>query len=402
MSATPQAVPARIAGIDLLRGLVIVIMALDHARDYFSAFPYPPTDLSQASAGLFLTRWITHYCAPAFMFLAGTSAWLHARSGGLSRAELQRFLLTRGLWLVFLELSWNNFMWRFDLDGMQIQVLWALGWAMVTLAVMLWLPTTLIVITGAAIVAGHNLLDGIRAADFGSENSPAALAWYVLHEPHFGRFANGFEYGLLYPLLPWLGVMMLGYGFGKVISWPQAARARFMRIAGLAALALFLVLRLNNLYGEPAANAFGDDQLWRENPRGALYTALGILNVTKYPPSLDYLLMTLGPALLVLPLLERWHGRMADVFSVFGRVPMFFYLLHVPLIHGISLIAAHLMFGPAAGAIKGPADVPASYVPSLLPVYLGWLLVVALLYPLCRRYADYKRSHREQWWLSYL
>ena len=167
-------------------------------------------------------------------------------------------------------------------------------------------------------------------------------------------------------------------------------------------IALFLALRLNNLYGEPLVNAFGQDQLWRENPRGPLYTGLGILNLTKYPPSLDYLLMTLGPALLLLPLLERWGGRSADFFSVFGRVPMFFYLLHVPLIHLLSVAATYLLFGPKALEINSPADVPASYVPSLLPVYLGWILVVAVLYPLCRWYAGYKRSHREQWWLSYL
>ena len=404
MPGLPQnpSTPARIAGIDLLRGLVIVIMALDHARDYFSAYPYAPTDLSKASALMFLTRWITHFCAPVFMFLAGTSAWLHARNAGLTRGALQRFLLTRGLWLVLLEVTWNNFMWRFNLDGLQVQVLWALGWSMVVLAAMLWLPLPAIVGTGLAIVGGHNLLDGIRASDFGTENSPGAFVWYLLHQPHFGHFASGFQYGELYPLLPWVGVMMLGYGFGEILDRSVAERERFMRGAGLGALVLFLLLRLNNLYGEPAINAFSEDQLWRENPRGMLYTGLGILNVTKYPPSLDYLLMTLGPALLLLPLLERWRGRAADFFSVFGRVPMFFYLLHVPLIHGISLIATHLLFGPAAGEIESPADVPASYVPSLVPVYLGWLLVVALLYPLCRRYADYKRRHREQWWLSYL
>jgi len=396
------AAPARIAGIDLLRGLVIVIMALDHARDYFSAFAYEATDLSQASPLLFLTRWITHFCAPVFMFLAGTSAWLHARNNGLSRGALQRFLLTRGLWLVFLELTWNSFMWRFSLDGIQVQVLWALGWSMVVLAAMLWLPRSVIVCTGFVIVGAHNLLDGIHASDFGNENDLPVLAWYLLHQPHFGRFANGFEYGELYPLLPWVGVMMLGYGFGAVTSWEKSARERFMILTGGVAIGLFLVLRLNNLYGEPVVNAYGHDQLWRENPRGPLFTMLGIVNLTKYPPSLDYLLMTLGTALLLLPLLERWRGRLADIFSTFGRVPMFFYLLHVPLIHLISIGAVYLLFGPVALDINSPADVPASYVPSLWPVYGGWIFVVMLLYPLCRAYAGYKRRHREYAWLSYL
>ncbi len=396
----------RVAAIDLLRGLVIVIMALDHARDYFSLYPYQPTDLTQASAALFLTRWITHFCAPVFMFLAGTSAWLHAQRGGrnsgLTRGELQGFLLTRGLWLVVLEMTWNNFMWRFDLNGIFVQVLWAIGWSMVTLSVMLWLPRWMIVATGALIVGGHNLLDGIHGADFGAAGSLPFLLWSVLHEPYFGRTASGFQYGDLYPLLPWVGVMMLGYGFGAVLAWERAPRERFMRFAGLAMIALFIVLRLNNLYGEPAVNAFGEDHVWRDNSRGALYTALGLLNVTKYPPSLDYLLMTLGPALLLMPLLERWRGRVAAFFTVFGRVPMFFYLLHVPLIHLASVIAAHLMFGDAAANLGPQNAPPPGYTPSLVPVYLGWIAAVAILYPACRWYAGYKQRNKQKWWLSYL
>lgn len=397
------ATPARVASIDLLRGLVIVIMALDHARDYFSLYPYPPTDLSQASWLLFLTRWITHFCAPVFVFLAGTSAFLHARNDGLERAALQRFLVTRGLWLVFLELTWNSFMWRFDLDGLQVQVLWALGWSMVVLAAALWLPRGAIIALGAMIVGGHNLLDGIHAEALGAPGSPAWLAWIVLHEPHFGRTASGFQLGLLYPLVPWIGVMMLGYGFGGVLEWPRDARERFMRRAGLAAVALFLLLRLTNFYGEPAVTAFGESHVWQPNPRGALYTVLGVLNVDKYPPSLLYLLMTLGLALLLMSVIENWRGRFARVITVFGRVPMFFYLLHVPLIHLASELAVRLLFGAGASATLGPrgGQLP-GYEPSLLPVYGGWLLVVVLLYPACRWYAGYKRRHREYAWLSYL
>lgn len=379
----------RLSGIDRLRGIVIVLMALDHCRDYFSVFPYRPTDLSQADWTLFLTRWITHFCAPVFVLLAGSSAWLHARNTGLTRAELQGFLLSRGLWIVLLELSWNNFMWRFALDGLTLQVLWVLGWSMVFLSALLWLPRTAIIAIGALIVLGHNALDGIEAASFGSEWSPGAFAWYLLHEFHFGRIAGGFELLILYPLLPWVGVMALGYGLGAVFELPAARREQVLLRLGLLLSLAFLVLRLGNLYGEPEA--------WAVNPRGDPYTALGWLNVSKYPPSLHYLAMTLGPALILLSRLERWRGAVADIFDTLGRVPMFFYLLHMPLIHAGSVAARHLVLGSA------PADeLPSTYVPSLPPVYGAWLLVVALLYPACRGYAGYKRRHRDRRWLSYL
>lgn len=396
----------RLTAIDTLRGLVIVIMALDHCRDYFVDYGYWPNDLSKASWFLFLTRWITHFCAPVFVLLAGTSAWLHQKSGSLNRAELQRFLLTRGLWIVLLEVTWNNFMWRFDLDGVQVQVLWALGWSMVFLSALLWLPRMAIIAVGAAIVLGHNAFDGIQAADFGSEWSPGAIAWYVLHELHFGRLASGFEIGILYPLVPWVGLMALGYGLGALFDEPRDVRNRWLMRIGLVLVAAFIVLRLGNLYGEP--------EVWVENPRGALYTALGWLNVSKYPPSLHYLLMTVGPALLVLAWLDRADSRtnpdrqrlgsrIIGVFTMFGRVPMFFYLLHVLLIHSASVIARYALFGAAAFETGSPgAGLPSGYVPSLLPVYLAWVCVVAALYPLCRWYADYKRRNRQQWWLSYL
>lgn len=385
----PPAAAARLDGIDRLRGLVVMLMALDHARDYFSAFPHAPTDLSQASVLLFLTRWITHFCAPVFVFLAGTSAALQGGRPGMERGALQRFLVTRGLWIVLLELSWNSFMWRFDLGGVQLQVLWAIGWSMVALAAALWLPRPAILVLGLVLVAGHNLLDGVHASDFGAPGTRPALAWNILHEPWFGRFDNGYELAVMYPLLPWIGVMLLGYSLGGLMQCER----RLVQL-GLAAVFAFLLLRLANGYGNP--------EPWSVNARGAIYTALGLLNVEKYPPSLDYLLMTLGPALLLLARLDRWQGALARIAEGFGRVPMFFYLLHVPLIHGISLIARQLMFGPAAASIHRAADVPASYTPSLLPVYIGWLGVLALLYPLCHAYGRYKQRHRGQWWLSYL
>jgi uncharacterized membrane protein len=389
----PVAVP-RIASIDLMRGLVMIIMAIDHCRDFFGAAGYDPTDLSHASAGLFLTRWITHFCAPSFVFLAGTSAFLYARNTGATRGALQRFLLTRGLWLVFLELSWVNFCWRFNLGGFNLQVIWALGWCMVWLAALLYLPLRVMVGLGLLLVFGHNLLDRWHYADFASISPALGWLWAYVHELHVAPVAPGFVIALAYPLVPWVGVMALGYGFGQLLLLPAVERDRWMTRLGLAAIVLFLLLRLSNFYGEP--------QLWASNPRGTLYTVLGLLNETKYPPSLLFLLMTLGPVLLLLPLLERWKGAMAQRISVFGRVPMFFYLLHLPLIHGTALLAAR--YGQAtvdADFVVG-ANLPAGYEPSLLRVYLVWAAVILVLYPVCRWYAGYKSRHKNYWWLSYL
>ncbi len=394
VSVTPAANTPRIASIDLMRGIIMLIMAIDHVRDFTSPFPYDPTDLSQASPALFLTRWITHYCAPTFMFLAGTSAFLYARNTGVDRGGLQRFLVSRGLWLVFLEVTWNNFMWRFTLDGVTVQVLWALGWSMVWLALMLYLPLRGIVAVSLLLVFGHNLLDGIHAQDFGGEHSVAGWAWALAHEPLDAHTASGFEILAFYPLVPWIGVMSLGYAFGQVLLWPQDQRARFMRLTGLAMIALFLLLRLSNFYG--------DHTLWQSNPRGTVFTLLQILNVSKYPPSLQYLLMTLGPVLLLLPTLEHARGKLAQAVTVIGRVPMFFYLLHVLLIHGLSVLAALALYGMVPHTLRDAPVLPPGYEPSLLRVYAAWLLVIAILYPLCRWYADYKRRHRDYWWLSYL
>jgi len=379
--------PVRIASVDLMRGLVMIVMALDHVRDFFSPFPYQPTDLSQASPALFLTRWITHFCAPTFIFLAGTSAWFYWRNSGATRASVQRFLLTRGLWLIVLELTVLNLFWNFALDSFYVQVIWAIGCSMIVLALLLYLPYGAIVAFGLVLVFGHDLLDGIKPEAFGDY----ALLWGFLHARYFTEW-HGIGIGVLYPLIPWAGVMALGFAFGRVLEREPARRKRFLLIVGAVAIELFLVLRLTNIYGDPNA--------WTTNPRGFLFSALEVLNVSKYPPSLDYLLMTLGPVLMLLPLLERWRGKLADAISVFGRVPLFFYLLHVPVIHIASWTAARIVFG---GAVKIGADrLPAGYEPSLLRAYAVWILVIVALYFPCRWYADYKRRHRDNRWLSYL
>jgi len=383
----------RIGSIDLMRGIVMIVMAIDHVRDFWDPTPYDPADLSKASAALFLTRWITHFCAPTFMFLAGTSAWLWARNTGASRGQLQRFLVSRGLWLVFLELTLITFSWRFDFNGLILQVIWALGWCMVILAGLLWLPRRAIAALGLLLVFGHNAFDGVHFKDFAAHGEGWGWLWSALHEFHLGQFGS-FQVALGYPLVPWCGVMALGYCFGELLEQPAAVRDRWMRILGAAAIVLFLALRLSNLYGE--------SQLWQPNPRGPLYSALGVLNVTKYPPSLLYLLMTLGPVLLLLPWLEQRRGAWVKPVSVFGRVPFFFYVLHLPLIHLGATIAAEIAYGVKAGPAFLVNSLPPGYEPSLLRLYLVWAIVILLLYPACKWYAGYKSRHKNYWWLSYL
>ena len=385
----------RIVSIDLMRGIVMIIMAIDHVRDFWDPTPYDPADLGKTSAALFLTRWITHFCAPTFMFLAGTSAWLYAGNTGATRGELQRFLLTRGLWLVLLELTVISFSWRFDFNGLVLQVIWALGWCMVLLAALLFLPRRAIAAFGLLLVFGHNAFDGIHYQDVAAYGTGWGWLWAAVHEFHIAPVtASGYMVALGYPLVPWVGVMALGYCFGELLELPPEQRDRWMRRLGLAAIALFLLLRLSNLYGE--------SQLWLANPRGPLYTALGVLNVTKYPPSLLYLLMTLGPVLLLLPWLEKQRGAWVRPVGVFGRVPFFFYLLHLPLLHLGSMIAAKLVYGAGSQPAFLVSTLPAGYEPSLLRLYLVWALTILILYPLCRWYAGYKSRHKDYWWLSYL
>lgn len=394
-TAMPMAKPLRIASIDLMRGIVMIIMAIDHVRDFWDPTPYDPADLSKTSAALFLTRWITHFCAPTFMFLAGTSAWLWARNTGATRGALQRFLLSRGLWLVFLEMTVVTFSWRFDFNGLVLQVIWALGWCMVILAGLLWLPRRAILAFGLLLVFGHNAFDSLHFKDFAAYGQVWGWAWAAAHEFHVAPISSsGFLLALGYPLVPWCGVMALGYCFGELLEQPAQQRDRWMRILGTAAIALFLLLRLSNIYGE--------SQPWQDNPRGPLYTALGVLNVSKYPPSLLYLLMTLGPVLLLLPWLERWRGAWVQRVTVFGRVPFFFYLLHLPIIHLSATIAAELAYGVRAQPSFLSTGLPPGYEPSLLRLYLVWAITILILYPLCKWYAGYKARHKDYWWLSYV
>lgn len=386
----------RIQSIDLLRGIVMIIMVLDHVRDYFhaDAFLYDPLDLSQTSVPLYFTRWITHFCAPVFVFLAGTSAFLVGRRRGIP--ELSKFLLTRGLWLVFLELTVVNFGWffNFQIPFIGLLVIWVIGMGMVTLSLLVRLPLRAILFVGLALVFGHNLLDNFSVEG----NSPGAFLWSVLHQ--FNFFAIG-ERTLLtgYTLIPWVGVIALGYCFGTLYtdSFTAPHRKKILMNMGAGAILLFVVLRLTGVYGEPVS--------WSTQAT-PVFTLLSFLNTTKYPPSLLYLLMTLGPAMLFLAFTEREPSAIAKKVIVFGRVPMFFYLLHIYLVHVLATVAAVATGYPASAMILDNwinfTTELTGYGFGLGVVYLVWAGVIVILYPLCQMYARYKLAHREQVLLSYL
>ena len=386
----------RIESIDLLRGLVMIIMALDHTRDYFhgDSFRFDPTDLTQTNIILFFTRWITNFCAPVFMFLSGTSAFLVGERKG--KKELSRFLITRGLWLMLLELTIVNFSWFFDthFTSIYLVVIWALGLCMIILSALIHLPLKFIFLIGILIVAGHNLLDNIHV----DGNSFKAFLWAELHEQR--RFSVGnHTVGTGYPILAWIGIMSLGYCFGSLYKkgFPVAKRKRLLLITGCSAILLFILLRAINNYGDPHP--------WAQQPAFS-FTILSFINVTKYPPSLFYALLMLGPAILFLAIAEKRTPRFLKPVIHIGRVPMFFYLLHIYLLHLIALFAA-----PLAG--HAWTDMLLTNWPWLQPqlkgygfslgiVYLVWITVILLLYPLCKWYDKYKTSHKEKWWLSYL
>lgn len=378
----------RIRSVDLLRGLVIILMALDHVRDFWGPTPAMPEDMEAPSLALFLTRWITHFCAPVFIFLSGTSAFLFAHNTHADQRTLSYFLATRGVWLIVIELVIVNFSWTLFMAGfMFVQVLWAIGWSMLFLALLIHLPLRAIAAIGLVMVFAHNMLDGISAQSLGSW----AIPWAVLHEQYFFQL-DGFWFGIMYPLIPWVGVMALGYVFGQVLvaSGDQWRRAAVH--TGLAAIGLFLILRLFNLYGDPNP--------WTMQ-EGFTQTLISFLNTEKYPPSLLFLLMTLGPVLLLMPYFENLHGKVTEWIGVFGRVPFFFYVLHVPVIHLGAIIWAQFMYGRIGWWMQGPDAYPAEYEQNLWLVWGVWLAVVALLFPVCRWYARLKRR-RDDWWLKYL
>jgi uncharacterized membrane protein len=394
----PVSILPRLEAVDLLRGVVMVLMALDHTRDFLSAARFSPLDLSRTDPALFLTRWVTHFCAPVFVFLAGTGAFLSG-ARGKTRAQLAWFLLTRGLWLVVLEFTLVRLGWYFTLEYSRLngQVIWVIGCSMVALAGLVFLPAWAVGALGVVLIACHNLFDGVRADSLG----PFRWLWVALRSGYFSGGSlepwPGVYLFVSYPVLPWLGVMAAGYGLGQVWLLDRGPRRRWLLGQGAGLTLLFVALRAVNRYGDPSP--------WSEQPSG-LFTFFSFINCSKYPPSLLFLLMTLGPALFALGLLDRPPGPLGRVFVTFGRVPLFFYLLHLPLIHLVALGLARLryedvafMFGNVAFA--GPAQLPPGYGYGLLAVYLIWLGVVGLLYPVCRWFSGVKARRRSPW-LSYL
>jgi uncharacterized membrane protein len=376
----------RLDSVDLLRGLVMALMALDHTRDFFTVSGWNPRDVTNTA--LFLTRWITHFCAPTFMLLAGLAAYLYG-ARGRSIAEISRFLITRGFLLILLEFTLVRVGWTFSFgfDQLTAGVIWAIGASMVALAALVYLPRAAIAGVALGLIAGHNLLDGIRAEDLGS----ASWFWHLLHQPGLLYQGNGVTVFVLYPIIPWIGVMAAGYVLGPVMELDPKSRRRWLLRLGASITAGFVLLRATNLYGDPASWTM--QETWSA-------TVVSFLNCEKYPPSLLFLMMTLGPALLLLAVFENVRGRFAQWLTTFGRVPLFFYVTHIYLIHGLAIVFALVMYPHLAPSVFVSPNETAVAL-GLPGVYVVWLFVLILLYPLCRWFAELKQSQTARWW-SYL
>ncbi len=383
-SSPSSADTQRIASVDIIRGAAMILMAIDHVRVYSGLPAGGPT------AGIFFTRWVTHFVAPAFIFLAGTSAFFYGRR----HADLSRFLFVRGVWLVLLELSVIRVAWTFNFDFthyLLAGVIWVIGWCMILMAALVRLRVRTIAIIGLAIITLHNALMPplINAVPLGE-------LWKILYIGFFNGPVGDSPLIVLYSIIPWIGVMGAGYAFGTVLTMEPARRNRICLRIGLGAIVLFLVLRGTNLYGDPRP--------WSATtPMPAL---LSFLNTTKYPASLSFLLMTLGPTIALIPLLDRVRGRVAHWLTIFGRVPFWYYVLHIPLIHALALIVSMIRLGEASPWLftnhpMGNPPPPDGYTWSLGLLYIVWAAAIVLLYFPCRWYADLK-ARRRDWWLKYL
>lgn len=389
----PRSAPPRLDSVDLVRGVVMVLMVLDHTRDFFSGNAFDPTDLERTTPALFLTRWVTHFCAPVFAFLAGTGAYLSG-ARGKSRDELAWFLVTRGLWLIFLEQTVVKFGLLFHPapNAFFALVFWSIGWSLVVLAGLIYLPTVVVGAIGVLMIATHNLADGLRADSFGS----LAPLFLILHQPGpIGR-PPGLVLFIMYPLIPWVGVTAAGYAFGALLTEEPTRRRKTVLSLGAALTAAFFLLRALNVYGDPRP--------WSPQ-RSPLFTVLSFLNCQKYPPSLLFLLMTLGPAIMLLALVDndRPAGIMRRSLVTLGRVPLFFYIAQWYVIHGLAVLVATARGVPAGWLFQPlpPGAVPPESAFGLPATYLAWAVVIALLYPLCHWFAGVKKRSRNRW-LSYL
>ena len=376
----------RVASVDLIRGAVMILMAIDHVRVYSGLPAGGPTP------GIFFTRWVTHFCAPAFVFLAGTSAFLYGRR----HEGLSRFLLTRGAWLVVLELTVLRLAWTFNLDfaGYEMAgVIWCIGWCMILMAALVRLPLAAVGTIGLVIIGAHNLLPL-------QPGGSAGALWKILYVSFWSGPIRFGEHGpnliVLYSIVPWIGVMAAGYAFGALLQLEPARQGRLCLRIGLGATALFLLLRGFNLYGDPRPwSGTGEMPGW-----------LAFLNTSKYPASLQFLLMTLGPTIALMPLLERARGAVADFVTLFGRVPFFYYVLHIPLIHALALLVSRIRLGSVSWWLftnhpMGNPPPPEGYTWSLPLLYLVFAVAIAILYLPCRWFAGLK-ARRSEWWLRYL
>lgn len=397
----PASSSPRIASIDLIRGAVMILMAIDHVRVYSGIPPGGP------NPAIFFTRWITHFCAPAFLFLAGTSAFFYGRR----HTDLSRHLLIRGAWLIFLELTVLRVAWTFNFNFAQYEmagVIWVIGWCMILMAGLVKLPLRAVGVIGLLIIAGHNIMDSyVRTLLPTLGNDIGSALWKILY---VGFFVGPVSFGpdgpnltVLYSIIPWIGVMAAGFAFGEILTFEPAKRNRICLGIGLGAIALFLLLRGFNIYGDPRPWSPASP-----NPNGSpgMSAILSFFNTTKYPASLLFLLMTIGPTIALIPLLESAHGAVACRIALFGRVPFFFYVLHIPLVHALAIVVSIILMGSVspwlfANHPMGNPPPPDGYTWSLWVLYLVWALAIAILYFACRLFAGFK-SKRKSPWLSYL
>ena len=390
----------RIQSIDILRGIVMVIMALDHVRDYFHihAWTDDPMNLETTTPALYFTRYITHFCAPTFVFLSGVSIYL--QSLRKTKPELSVFLMKRGLWLIFVELVFVSFAWSFNpaFERFPLAIIWAIGVSMFILGFLIRLPYKVILGLGLLIVFGHNLLDFPEAAT----GFNGGFWWDLVHSSKWTSYQIIGNHNLIiaYPFLPWLGLMILGYCAGKLFSpkFEASRRKQLLTRMGIGLLVLFMILRGINIYGDPVA--------WSQQ-RNGLYTFLSFMKIYKYPPSLLYLCVTIGCALLLLPHLEKLENRFSKMMVVFGRTAFFYYILHLYLIHVLAMISFYInghtlvQSSEAESIFKWKFVIPGEGY-GLLIVYLIWIFVIVCLFPLCKWYDNYKTNNKEKWWLSYL
>lgn len=411
----------RVQSIDVLRGIIMLLMALDHCRDYFHlyAFQFDPEDLSQSGSFTFLTRWITHFCAPAFVVLTGIAAYLYGTKQGTTRKDIAQYLLVRGLILIVLEITLVRFGWRFKIDysSLGFLVIWALGWSMIALAALIYLPRKVLWVVSLLILFFHNLLDSITYQKY----KVLDLFWAFLHQNKYVPLSDQFGVNVLYPVLPMIGLIGLGYAMGRWFTWEYKPEIRkgFLLNTGIIFFVLFILLRFvqyithqysylywENNFWSYITQYFGDPRAWDiQTIDGAVswkYTLMSFINVTKYPMSLFFILLTLGPILILLAYLETAKGWWVKIVNTFGRVPMFYYILHLYLIHLVALLIVLFRNNFAIeGLMKKHYKVLSmEYGYPLWMVYLFWIGILLLLYPICRWF-DRLKSSRKYSWMKY-